>query len=125
MTFQQEIAVPVQPIRPSATTEEILHELGQRIARYRLQQNRTLAEVAAAAGVGVRTAMRAEAGERPTLETFVRLLRALGRLDALNAFLPVPLVSPLQLAELGGRERQRAGTPRRRSGPSKGRAADG
>jgi len=114
--------VSVQQIRPTATTEEILRELGQRMARYRLQQNRTVADVAAAAGVGVRTAMRAEAGERPTLETFVRLLRALGRLDALNAFLPAPLVSPLQLADLGGRERQRAGTPRRRAGPDKGRA---
>ncbi|MGE5092531.1 MAG: helix-turn-helix domain-containing protein [Bacillota bacterium] len=106
----------MQQIRSTATTEEILRELGQRIHRYRLQQNRTLVEVAASAGVGVRTAKRAEAGERPTLETVVRLLRALGRLDTLNAFLPAPLVSPLQLADLGGRERQRAGTPRRRAG---------
>ena len=106
----------MQQIRPTATTGEILRELGQRMQRYRLQQNRTLAEVAASAGVGVRTAKRAEAGEHPTLETVVRLLRALGRLDTLNAFLPAPLVSPLQLADLGGRERQRAGTPRRRGG---------
>jgi transcriptional regulator with XRE-family HTH domain len=113
----------VQQIRPTATTDEILREIGQRIERYRLQQNRTLAEVAGAAGVGLRTAKRAEAGERPTLETVVRLLRALGRLDALNAFLPVPLVSPLQLAELSGHERQRAGTPRRRAGGRK--AEDG
>lgn len=101
-------------IRPSATTEEVLAELGHRIQRYRLQQNRTLADVAKAAGLGLRTVRRAEAGERPTLETIVRLLRALGRLDTLDAFLPVPLVSPLQLAELSGRERQRAGTRRRR-----------
>jgi transcriptional regulator with XRE-family HTH domain len=111
--------MPMQQIRSTATTEEILRELGQRIGRYRLQQNRTLADVAAAAGVGVRTAKRAEAGERPTLETVIRLLRALGRLDTLNAFLPMPLVSPLQLADLGGHERQRAGTPRRRAGARK------
>lgn len=116
----------MQAIRPTSTTGEIMRELGQRIERYRLQQNRTLADVAAAAGVGVRTAQRAEAGERPTLETVVRLLRALGRLDALNAFLPAPQVSPLQLAELSGRQRQRAGTPRRRAGGAKtGRAAEG
>jgi transcriptional regulator with XRE-family HTH domain len=101
-------------IRPTATTAEILVELGQRIERYRLQQNRTLAEVAKTAGLGLRTVKRAEAGERPTLATVVRLLRALGRLDALDAFLPAPLVSPLQLAELSGRERQRAGTRRHR-----------
>ena len=115
----------MQQIRPTATTEEILRELGQRIERYRLQQNRTVAEVAASAGVGVRTAKRAEAGERPTLETVVRLLRALGRLDTLNAFLPVPLVSPLQLADLGGHQRQRAGTPRRRTNARKGGTTPG
>ena len=106
----------MRQIRSTATTEEVLRELGHRLHRYRLQQNRTLVEVAAAAGVGVRTAKRAEAGERPTLETIVRLLRALGRLDTLDSFLPAPLVSPLQLADLGGRERQRAGTSRRGAG---------
>jgi transcriptional regulator with XRE-family HTH domain len=108
-------------IRPTATTEEVLADMGQRIQRYRLQQNRTIVDVAKAAGIGSRTARRAEAGERPTLETIVRMLRALGRLDALDAFLPAPLVSPLQLADLSGRERQRAGTPRRRTGAKKAR----
>ncbi len=102
-------------IHPGATTQEILQEIGQRLARYRLQQNRTVAEVARTAGLGTATVNRAEAGKGPTLETIVRLLRALGRLDAIDAFLPVPLVSPLQLADLQGRERQRAGTPRRRA----------
>jgi transcriptional regulator with XRE-family HTH domain len=102
----------------SATTDEILREVGQRLRRYRLQQNRTIAEVAKEAGVAVRTVERAETGERPTLETVVRLLRALGRADAIDAFLPAPLVSPLELAQMSGRERQRAGTPRRRKGGS-------
>ena len=103
-------------IRPSSTNDEILAELGHRLERYRLQQNRTLADVAREAGVGLRTAARAEAGENPTLATMVKLLRALGRLEALDAFLPEPLVSPIQLAELSGKQRQRAGTPRRRRG---------
>jgi transcriptional regulator with XRE-family HTH domain len=103
-------------LRPTATTQEILQEIGRRLARYRLQQNRTIAELAHAAGLGTATVKRAEAGRGPTLETIVRLLRALGRIEALDAFLPAPLVSPLQLAELKGRERQRASTPRRRGG---------
>lgn len=101
-------------IRPSSTNDEILAELGRRLERYRLQQNWTLADVAREAGVGLRTAARAEAGENPTLATMVKLLRALGRLEALDSFLPEPLVSPIQLAELSGKQRQRAGTPRRR-----------
>ncbi len=90
------------------TTPEIIAELGERLRGYRLQQNRTLEEVALQAGIGYRTARRAEAGENPTLETLVRLLRALGRLDALENFLPAPTVSPLQMAALAGRVRQRA-----------------
>lgn len=105
----------MERISATATTDEVLADLGHRVQRYRLQQNRTLSEVAKDAGVGVRTAARAEAGERPTLETVVRILRALGRLDALDAFLPAPLVSPLQLVALSGKERQRASAPRRRA----------
>ncbi|MBL0940032.1 MAG: helix-turn-helix transcriptional regulator [Gemmatimonadaceae bacterium] len=104
-------------ILSTATTDEILRELGQRLQRYRLQQNRTAVDVARDAGIGLRTLERAEAGERPTLATFIQILRALGRLDAFEAFLPAPLVSPLQLAELSGQERRRAGTPRKRGSP--------
>ncbi len=99
----------------TATTSEALAEIGHRLERYRLQQNRTAADVAAAAGISVRTLARAEAGENPTLATVIQILRALGRLEALDAFLPAPLVSPMQLVKLRGRQRQRAGTPRRAS----------
>ena len=102
-------------IRDNLTDDEVVQELGARLTRYRLQQNRTLAEVALAAGVSLRTARRAEAGEhRPSMVTIVQLLRALGRLESLEAFLPEPMPSPIQMARLGGRVRQRAGTPRRR-----------
>jgi transcriptional regulator with XRE-family HTH domain len=107
----------VTRIRSTATTEEVLRELGQRLERYRLQQNRTITEVAEAAGLGSATVKRAEAGNRPTLATIVRLLRALGRLETLEAFLPEPLVSPLQLARLSGQERQRA---RKKKGDTRG-----
>lgn len=106
-------------IAPTLTTDEILREIGERLRGYRLQQNRTLEDVAASAGVGLRTAGRAEAGERPTLATLVKLLRALGRLDALEAFLPEPLVSPIEMAKLSGKVRERAGR-RRRSGDDRG-----
>lgn len=105
-------------VRPTDTTEEILLEIGRRLQRYRLQQNRTAADVAREAGIGTRTLERAEAGERPTLETVVRIMRALGRLDAIGSFLPPPLVSPIQLASLSGQQRLRAGTPRRRRNSS-------
>lgn len=98
----------------TTTTAEILQELGSRLRRYRLQQNRSISEIAELSGLTSVTVARAERGERPTLETIVRILRALGRVESLDAFLPAPLVSPLELASLSGRERKRAGTPRKR-----------
>jgi transcriptional regulator with XRE-family HTH domain len=99
----------------STSVPEVMSELGRRLRGYRLQQNRELEEVARTAGVGLRTAVRAEAGGNPTLATVVKLLRALGRLDALEAFLPPALPSPIQMAKLAGRVRERAGTRRIRT----------
>lgn len=100
---------------PTITTGEALAEIGRRLERYRLQQNRTATDVAGAAGISTRTLARAEAGENPTLATVIQILRALGRLEALDSFLPPPLVSPMQLVKLRGHQRRRAGTPRRSS----------
>ena len=86
--------------------------LGRRLQAYRLQQNRTVAELAAQAGLNRNTVLNAERGANPRLETIVRILRALNRLDALDAFLPPPALSPLQLIALRGKPRRRASRPR-------------
>ncbi len=91
---------------------EILKELGARLRRYRLQQDLPIAEVAERAGLSRNTVGNAEAGRDPRLSTVIRILRVLGKLDALDAFLPPPTVSPMQLLERKGKPRQRA---RRRS----------
>jgi transcriptional regulator with XRE-family HTH domain len=82
--------------------------IGERIQRERLNRNMTQAELAERAGLGERTVRSLEAGEKPTVETLIRALRGLGKLGAIDAFLPEPGLSPLQLAKLQGRERQRA-----------------
>jgi len=92
----------------SHTDKEILAELGRRLGRYRLQQNVTQEDLARAAGVSTRTIRNAEGGADTQLSTVVRILRALGRLDALDAFLPRPGVSPMELLRTGGVERKRA-----------------
>ncbi|OVE74272.1 hypothetical protein BVX94_00845 [bacterium B17] len=56
----------------------------------------------------IRTVRSLENGEKPTLETLIRVLRVLGKLGAIDVFLPEPGLSPLQLAKLQGRERRRA-----------------
>jgi putative transcriptional regulator len=90
------------------TTEEVMAELGRRVRDFRLQQNLTVAEVALKAGLSVSAISNIENGRNPRLESIVRALRVLGRLESLDAFLPPPLVSPIQLAQLKGRPRRRA-----------------
>lgn len=90
------------------TDAELLRELGNRLKGYRLQQNIGIAEVAARTGLNRNTILNAEAGRNPRLGTVLRLLRVYGRLDTLDAFLPQPPISPLQLVRSRGRVRKRA-----------------
>lgn len=86
----------------------IMKSLGERANRQRLNQNITQAELAKKAGVSRIVIHRLENGLGCTLESLIRILRALGLLEQLNSFLPEPGISPIQLAKLKGRERQRA-----------------
>ncbi|NOT06691.1 MAG: helix-turn-helix transcriptional regulator [Gemmatimonadales bacterium] len=92
---------------------EVSKEIGARLRQYRLQRNLLVEDVARDAGLHRNTVLGAERGANPGLTTIVRILRVLGRLDALDAFLPPPVTSPLQLLEHRGKPRQRAGRPRR------------
>ncbi|HEY0929765.1 MAG TPA: helix-turn-helix transcriptional regulator [Gemmatimonas sp.] len=94
-------------------TPDVLREFGDRIQGYRLQQNLRVIDIARLSGLPTRTINRLEAGENSTLETVVRVLRALGRLEALETFLPPPVLSPIQLAAMSGQVRQRASRPRK------------
>jgi transcriptional regulator with XRE-family HTH domain len=86
----------------------ILAELGERVNRQRLNRNITQTDLAGQAGVARIVVQRLEGGRGCTLENLIRLLRTLGLLDQLDAFLPEPGLSPLQLAKFRGRERLRA-----------------
>jgi transcriptional regulator with XRE-family HTH domain len=91
----------------------LLAEIGRRVQVRRLNMNITQADVAEKAGISRRALQNLESGRVCTLPLLIRTLRALGNLDALDNFLPEPGPSPLQLAKLKGRERQRAGRRRR------------
>ena|ERR1041384_5543669 len=93
----------------------ILDLLGDRIKRERLNQNRTQIEIGMTAGVALNVIKRLENGRGCTLSNFVRILRALGKLDHVDTFLPDPGVSPIQLARLSGRERKEASGKRGQS----------
>jgi transcriptional regulator with XRE-family HTH domain len=86
----------------------ILAELGARLASLRLAANTTQAALADAAGVSKRTIERLEAGESTQSANLVRVMRALGILDALETALPAAGPGPMQLLRGRGRARRRA-----------------
>jgi len=57
----------------------------------------TLAEVAELTVMNKCTVSRAEGGDNLTFLTVLRLLRAYGRIEALDGFIPEPELSPMQL----------------------------
>lgn len=89
------------------TPEQVTTELGRRIRAYRLQGNLDQRAVAERAGIARRTLQGLEQGSGSTVETLVRVLKALDRVQSLEAFLPEPSVSPIALFERP-KERQRA-----------------
>jgi len=95
----------------SKTRDEVLKEVGTRLRTYRLQMNLSQGNLAVRAGVNRTTIRDAELGKDFQLSTLVKLLRALGRLGDLDALLPAPSVSPIQLMKRQGKPRQRARKP--------------
>lgn len=90
------------------TDPEILHEIGGRLKAFRLRLNLTQAELATRAGVNRTTIRDIEAGKDSQLSTLIKLLRAMGRLEDIDAFLPVPSISPIQLLKHQKAPRRRA-----------------
>jgi len=93
------------------TNEAVLVELGRRLERHRLQRNQTQAELAEEAGIGRATLQRLECGQSVQSVSLVKLMRALGLLEALDAALPEAIELPI--VEL---DRERRGTRQRARG---------
>ena len=109
-------------ISTTLTNEAILKELGERLAGARLERNVTQATLAEEAGVAKRTVERLESGEAATqLSGFVRVCRALGLLERLDALVPEGTASPIAQPKLQGRKRQRATGRKAASGEPKKR----
>lgn len=97
-----------------ATSEQIESDLCKRLERIRLTRNMTQVQLAKEAGVSPRTIGRFEKGQGVSVDTFIRVLTALGIQQNLEALLPDPAVRPVERIGLRGRERKRARPP----GPS-------
>jgi putative transcriptional regulator len=85
----------------------IVAELGERIRTARLNADLTQEQLANKAGISLKAVTNSEKG-KSTLLSMVSILVALDMTEQLNSFIPRQVISPIQLAKLQGKERQRA-----------------
>jgi len=91
----------------SLSDKGIEKELGGRIRALRLRKNVTQKELAEATMLSLNVIKSLESG-RGKLSSLVAVLRELGALDHLNSFIPESTISPIQLARMRGKGRERA-----------------
>ena len=82
-------------------------ELGRRFKALRLRKNITQKQLAEATTLSLNTIKALESGSGK-LATIIAVLRELGALDHLDSFIPDDTISPLQLARMRGKQRERA-----------------
>lgn len=90
--------------------ETIMRDLGIRLAQVRLSRNLTQARLAQEAGTSLPSIKRLEAGRNSSLDTLLRVLRALNLGDPILDILPNPNVRPVERVLHQGQERRRART---------------
>jgi len=97
---------------PSQTPVELQQALGERLRRLRLRRNLDQLQAAAKAGISEKALRNLEAGRGSTVETLLRVLKALDAVAGLDALAPPASVSPLALLDQRG-EPQRVRRPRK------------
>ncbi len=85
-------------------------DLGASLAAYRLSRNLRQGDVAAQAGVSRGVVARLETGEGGTLDSLIRVLKAMGLEERIDTLVPQARLSPL--------DPRSAGEPRQRARPS-------
>jgi len=93
--------------------DAILAEIGERVARRRLDLQLTQADVADQAGVAKRTVERVEGGASAQMSSIIRILRVLDLLPGLDRMIPEAGPRPMNLLKQKGKVRQRASRRRR------------
>jgi transcriptional regulator with XRE-family HTH domain len=92
---------------------ELQHGIGSALRKLRINRGLTQAEVAAKAGVALRSLAALERRGNSSLKTFVRALNALQATDMIAKLAPQPQVSPLAILRHGADEPRRVRHRRR------------
>ncbi len=89
------------------TADQLATALGNQLRALRLRQNIDQQQLAARAGVALNAVKHLESGKGGTTRSLLKVLRALGREDWIDALSPQVSISPLE-ALTRRRPRQRA-----------------
>ncbi|MEA3392088.1 MAG: helix-turn-helix transcriptional regulator [Candidatus Marinimicrobia bacterium] len=91
-----------------ATSSQIEATLCKQIEQIRLSRNITQEQLSKDAGVSLRTVTRLEKGEGVSMDTFIRIMIALGIQHNLETLLPDPSIRPVERIKRNSEERKRA-----------------
>ena len=91
----------------------ILSQLGAQLKQMRLNKNITQLQMSKIAGLSRSAISTMENDGNGSMISFVQVLRALEKLEILNHFITEAPVSPVQIAKLHGKQRQRASMKRK------------
>ena len=86
----------------------IISAIGSYIKEKRLSINMTQTHISEKAGINRSTLVKIENGESITLISLIQILRALDLLDIFQVFKIEKIVSPIELAKIEKKKRQRA-----------------
>ncbi|MCP3666752.1 MAG: helix-turn-helix transcriptional regulator [Gammaproteobacteria bacterium] len=96
----------------TSPSEAVSTALCKRLEEIRLSKNISQAVLASQAGVSRSTMTRIANGQSISLDSFIRVIKALGLGDHLASLLPDPDVRPVELIHHKGQHRRRASNKR-------------
>lgn len=96
--------------------EAIAQAIGSRLEALRVKKNINQETVAEEAGIS-RTTLRQLMAGKGTLLNLISVLRVIGELDRLSSLVEEVRSSPIQMAKMAGKKRQRAYTLRKNLSP--------
>jgi transcriptional regulator with XRE-family HTH domain len=98
------------------SSDELQHQLGNQLQKLRISKNLDQITTAEKAGISEKALRNLEAGRGSTVETLLRVLKALHSLEGLQLLAPRPSISPLALLR-HAKPRQRVRRSAHQQGP--------
>jgi len=99
----------------SMSDDAVIHAIGEFVKHHRLQQNMKQKDLAERAGINRTTLSDLEMGKRCQLITLIQVLRTLNKLYIFESFEVKNQISPILLAEMEMKKRQKASGQRNES----------